>query len=89
MANKKRCKRPIYEGDPQNPFFECKTIYRLKKRYYEYVEENGTSAFLNDQFQKRLSELELQNFICREREKQLLTGRTKPSSPSTRFRQFV
>ena len=87
MANKKRAVREIYRGDETNPFFKCKTMNRLIKYYHQYVEENGTSAWLNDQYQKRLSELELQHFICQEREKQLLAGRTKPSRSSVRYRE--
>ena len=87
MANKKRTKHVFYEGDSTNPFFKCKTINRLMNYYHDYVRENGTSAWLNDQYQKRLSELELQHYLCKERERQLLTGRTKPTISSPRHRE--
>ena len=87
MTNKKRTVHEFYRGDPQNPFHKCTTINRLMHYYHDYVRENGTSAWLNDQYQKRLSELELQHFICQEREKQLLAGRTKPTRSPVRYRE--
>lgn len=86
MTNKKRTVHEFYRGDPQNPFHKCTTINRLMHYYHDYVRENGTSAWLNDQYQKRLSELELQHYLCKERERQLLTGRSKPTIPSRRHR---
>lgn len=51
------------QEDKDNLFYKFKSEEELVEYYQEYVRKHGTSEYINDQFRKRMDELDLVKYL--------------------------